>query len=112
MTDRSTPVVPRELGAELGPVWRDSNIRTGPSLAHPVTDVVLPDPSRSYHGEVWTPGDLVVEGENPVGVITSDVWIRIGTDRWSSAVNFDPARLAGLLPGHAPRVTPHGAAEG
>ncbi|MCE7079518.1 hypothetical protein [Streptomyces sp. ST2-7A] len=101
-----------ELTAELGPVWRDSNIRTGPSLSHAIVEVLLPDPEVSHRVEGWTRGDEVVEGENPTGVITSDVWIRIGTDRWSSAVNFHPDRVAELLPDVAPVVVPHASATG
>ncbi|MFE4637727.1 hypothetical protein ACFRJ1_30725 [Streptomyces sp. NPDC056773] len=82
----------------LGPVWRDSNIRSGPSLDSPVVELVLPDPAVEYAVEGWSLGDEVVEGEHPDGVITSSVWFRLSAGRWTSAVNFEPAAVATVIP--------------
>lgn len=87
------------LPALLGPVWRDANIRSGPSLDSPVTELLLPDASVSHEAEGWSEGDEVVEGDHPDGVITSSVWFRLGTGAWSSAVNFEPVTVAALLEG-------------
>ncbi|MEU1228956.1 hypothetical protein [Streptomyces sp. NPDC005828] len=94
------------LPAPLGPVWRDANIRSGPSLDSPVIDLVLPDTSVSYAAEGWSPGDEVVEDQHRDGVITSSVWFRLAAGGWSSAVNFEPVTVAGLLAGSV-AVTPH-----
>ncbi|MEV6080322.1 hypothetical protein AB0L80_35250 [Streptomyces sp. NPDC052069] len=90
-----------------GTIWRDSNIRTGPSLDSPVIDLVLPDGVTQYTAEGWVLGDEVIEGGNSVGEIVSRVWFELGEGRWCSAVNFDPAVLAGLLGADAPQVRPH-----
>ncbi|AWI32768.1 hypothetical protein AB0K47_26155 [Streptomyces tirandamycinicus] len=85
------------LTARLGPVWRDANIRSGPSLDSPVIRLVQPDASVSYESEGWSPGDEVVEDQHRDGVITSSVWFRLTAGGWSSAVNFEPVAVAGLL---------------
>ncbi|MFD3728465.1 hypothetical protein [Streptomyces sp. NPDC058671] len=94
------------LSAGLGPVWRDANIRSGPSLGSPVIDLVLPDTSVGYEAEGWSPGDEVVEDQHRDGVITSSVWFRLAVGGWSSAVNFEPVTVAGLLAGSV-TVAPH-----
>ena len=101
------PIAP----ADLGTIWRDANVRSGPSLDSPVVELLLPDGTTRHDAEGWVLGDEVVEGENPVGDIVSDVWFRLGDGRWCSAVNFDPAHLAPLLGDHAPVVRP-GAEQG
>ncbi|WP_331739302.1 hypothetical protein OG440_40920 (plasmid) [Streptomyces sp. NBC_00637] len=90
-----------------GPVWRDANVRSGPSLDSPVVELVLPDAATSHTAEGWALGDEVVEGENPVGEIVSSVWFKLADGRWCSAVNFDPTRLAPVLGDAAPLVRPH-----
>ncbi|MFB7915469.1 hypothetical protein [Streptomyces sp. NPDC056061] len=102
MTD--TP--PHDTPADIGTIWRDANVRSGPSLHSPVVELLLPDGTTRHRAEGWTRGDEVVEGENPVGEIVSDVWFRLGDHRWCSAVNYDPAHLATLLGDHAPVVRP------
>jgi hypothetical protein len=67
-----------------GPIWRDANVRSGPSLSSEIVELLLPDGSTSYRADGWTVGDNVIEGS-----IISDVWIRLGPQRWCSAVNFD-----------------------
>ncbi|MGR6975108.1 hypothetical protein ACU639_36985 [Streptomyces cynarae] len=94
------------LQAGIGPVWRDANIRSGPSLDSPVLRVVLPDPAVAHEVEGWSEGDEVVEDQHPDGVITSSVWFRLAGGGWSSAVNFEPLTVNGLL-AHAATVTPH-----
>ncbi|MGW3359687.1 hypothetical protein ACWDFL_30425 [Streptomyces bungoensis] len=101
-----SPPAHHVLRAPLGPVWRDANIRSGPSLDSPVLRVVLPDPAVGYTAEVWSPGDEVVEDQHPDGVITSSVWFRLSCGGWSSAVNFEPLTVTGLLT-HAVGVMPH-----
>ena len=98
-------VGPHVLKARLGPVWRDANIRSGPFLDSPVLRVVLPDPAVSYDCEGWSGGDEVVEDQHPDGVITSSVWFRLADGGWSSAVNFEPVTVTGLL-AHAVTVGP------
>ncbi|PRH79879.1 hypothetical protein C6N75_07260 [Streptomyces solincola] len=94
-------------GAPLGPVWRDSNIRSGPSLDSPVIRLDLPDAAAGYRAEGWSPGDEVVEDQHPGGVITSSVWFRLAGGGWSSAVNFEPRAVEALLAGSV-AVAPHG----
>lgn len=88
---------PHVLRARLGPVWRDANIRSGPSLDSPVLRVVLPDPAVAHECAGWSEGDEVVEDQHPDGVITSSVWFRLVGGGWSSAVNFEPATVNGWL---------------
>ncbi|MFI5642408.1 hypothetical protein ACIA8H_34055 [Streptomyces goshikiensis] len=83
--------------SRLGPVWRDANIRSGPSLESPVVRLVLPDAAVGYEAEGWSFGDEVVEGEHRDGVITSSVWFRLAAGGWSSAVNFEPETVAAVL---------------
>ncbi|MGW4040383.1 hypothetical protein ACWEIM_29605 [Streptomyces sp. NPDC004778] len=104
MSDSSSPY--QVLPARLGPVWRDANIRSGPSLDSPVTELLLPDAAVCHEAEGWSPGDEVVEGDHPGGVITSSVWFRLGSDAWTSAVNFEPVTVAALLPGAVTVSTP------
>ncbi|MEU5090314.1 hypothetical protein [Streptomyces sp. NPDC021356] len=94
------------LRAPLGPVWRDANIRSGPSLDSRVLRVVLPDAAVGHTAEVWSTGDEVVEDQHPDGLITSSVWFRLSGGGWSSAVNFEPVTVAGLL-ADAVVVAPH-----
>jgi hypothetical protein len=68
-----------------GPVWRDANVRSGPSLDSPILQVLLPEDGISHEADGWTIGDEVIEGS-----IVSDVWLRLRPDQWCSAVNFDP----------------------
>jgi hypothetical protein len=98
-------VGPHVLRARLGPVWRDANIRSGPSLDSPVLRLVLPDPAVAHACEGWSEGDEVVEDQHPDGVITSSVWFRLAGGGWSSAVNFEPVTVTGLL-AHAVTVDP------
>ncbi|WP_335936497.1 hypothetical protein [Streptomyces sp. PTD5-9] len=95
---------------DIGAIWRDANVRSGPSLDSPVVELLLPDGVTRHRAEGWRLGDEVVEGENPVGEIVSEVWFCLGAGRWCSAVNFDPAHLAPLLGGDAPTVRPAPAA--
>ncbi|MFJ3906205.1 hypothetical protein [Streptomyces sp. NPDC090025] len=97
------------LPAPLGPVWRDANIRSGPSLDSPVIDLVFPDASVDHGAEGWVLGDEVVEDLHRDGVITSSVWFRLSSGGWSSAVNFEPVLVAELLD-DAVRLDPHPAA--
>ncbi|MER6282157.1 MULTISPECIES: hypothetical protein [unclassified Streptomyces] len=99
------------LRARLGPVWRDANIRSGPSLDSPVLRVVLPDPAVDHACEGWSGGDEVVEDQHPDGVITSSVWFRLADGGWSSAVNFEPVTVTGLL-AHAVSVAAPGQPSG
>lgn len=80
----------------LGPVWRDANVRTGPSLESPVVQLLLPDAAVSHRAEGWQLGDEVVEGEHRDGVIVSSVWFKIDGG-WSSAVNFEPETVSTVL---------------
>ncbi|MFF4604384.1 hypothetical protein ACFY12_16865 [Streptomyces sp. NPDC001339] len=81
----------------IGPIWRDSNVRSGPSLDSPVQQLLLPDGTTGYDAVAWTTGDEVVEGENPKGVIVSDIWFELTTGGWCSAVNFDQETVARVL---------------
>ncbi|AKL71115.1 MULTISPECIES: hypothetical protein [Streptomyces] len=83
--------------SRLGPVWRDANVRSGPSLESPVIRLLLPDAAVGYEAEGWSFGDEVVEGEHHGGVITSSVWFRLAIGGWSSAVNFEPETVAAVL---------------
>jgi hypothetical protein len=74
----------------VGAIWRDANVRSGPSLSSPVLQLLLPD-GTEHHADGWTRGEKVVEGS-----IISDIWLRLEPDRWCSAVNFDQTVLAGL----------------
>ncbi|MDT0346876.1 hypothetical protein [Streptomyces litchfieldiae] len=74
-----------------GPIWRDANVRSGPSLEAPVIDLLLPDDGTSYDADGWTFGDRVVEG-----TIISDIWLRLSLGGWCSAVNFDQQTIAGI----------------
>lgn len=106
-----TPPAYHRVTVVPGTVWRDSNIRTGPRLDSPVVDLVLPDGVTRYTARGWILGDEVTEGDNPVGEIVSRVWFELAEGRWCSAVNFDPAVLAGLLGADAPRVRPRNTQE-
>lgn len=90
------------LPSRLGPVWRDANVRSGPSLDSPVIRLLLPDTSVGYEAEGWSAGDEVVEDQHRDGVITSAVWFRLAIGGWSSAVNFEPKTVARVLDGAAP----------
>lgn len=103
MTDSSY----RPARSTPGPIWRDANVRSGPSLDSPVVELLLPDGTTAHTAEGWAFGDEVVEGENPVGEIVSSVWFKFAEGRWCSAVNFDPDRLKPLLGDAAPLVRPH-----
>ncbi|KOG38837.1 hypothetical protein [Streptomyces decoyicus] len=81
----------------LGPIWRDSNVRSGPSLDSPVQRLLLPDGTTGYDAVGWTEGDEVVEGENPKGVIVSHFWFELAIGGWCSAVNFDQETVARVL---------------
>ncbi|MFE7133113.1 hypothetical protein ACFVIM_19865 [Streptomyces sp. NPDC057638] len=94
------------LTARLGPVWRDANIRSGPSLTSPVIRLDQPGHVPHYTADAFAHGDEVTEDQHPGGLITSAVWFRLTTGGWSSAVNFDPATITALLDGAA-TVTPH-----
>jgi hypothetical protein len=76
---------------DIGPVWRDSNIRSGPSLESAIVYLVLPDHGGRYDADGWVHGDEVVEGS-----IVSDVWLRLAPGRWCSAVNFDQGIVAAI----------------
>ncbi|MFD3336184.1 hypothetical protein ACFWV1_26575 [Streptomyces sp. NPDC058700] len=92
----------RPLPALLGPVWRDANVRSGPSLDSPVIRLLLPDPAVGHRAEGWSFGDEVVEDQHRDGVITSAVWFRLAIGGWSSAVNFEPETVAVVLADAAP----------
>lgn len=81
----------------LGPIWRDSNVRFGPRLDSPIQQVLLPDGTTSYDAVGQTKGDEVIEGENPKGVIVSDIWFELAIGGWCSAVNFDQRTVARVL---------------
>ncbi|MFE7608282.1 hypothetical protein [Streptomyces celluloflavus] len=81
----------------LGPIWRDSNVRSGPSLDSPVQRLFLPDGTTGHDAVGWARGDEVVEGGNPRGVIVSDIWFELATGGWCSAVNFDQETVARVL---------------
>ncbi|MBO8185856.1 hypothetical protein [Streptomyces spirodelae] len=91
---------PRTEGtAGIGPIWRDANVRSGPSLDSPVIRLLLPDEGTSYEAERWVTGDEVIEG-----TIVSDVWFRLTIGGWCSAVNFHQETVADVLataPGQA-----------
>ncbi|MEV8504822.1 hypothetical protein AB0368_08330 [Actinoplanes sp. NPDC051475] len=72
-----------------GPIWRDANVRVGPTLSSDIVEVLWPDGVTGHRADGWTVGDNVVEGE-----IVSDVWLRLGPGRWCSAVNFDQDVIA------------------
>ncbi|WP_328328339.1 MULTISPECIES: hypothetical protein [unclassified Streptomyces] len=74
-----------------GPIWRDANVRSGPSLDSPVLQLLLPDDKVSHEAVGWTYGDEVVEG-----TIISDIWLLLAPGRWCSAVNFDQDTMAGI----------------
>jgi hypothetical protein len=80
-------------------VWRDANVRSGPSLDSPVVLLLPPDPATGHEAEGWSLGDEVVEGEHRDGVITSSVWFRLVGGGWSSAVNFEPQAVSAVLAG-------------
>ncbi|NBE49962.1 FAD-dependent oxidoreductase [Streptomyces boluensis] len=80
-----------------GPVWRDANVRSGPSLSSPVLRLLLPDPDVAHDAEGWTVGDEVIEGEHQGGEITSSLWFRLSDGGWCSAVNFEPDTVAALV---------------
>ena len=80
----------------IGPIWRDANVRTGPSLDSPVIRLLLPDDRVAHTATGWVLGDEVVEGEHVDGEITSSVWFALSPGGWCSAVNFDPATVAGV----------------
>lgn len=78
-----------------GPIWRDSNVRSGPSLSSPVIKLLLPDGETNYEAEGWTIGDSVTETENKEeGVIVSEIWLKLSIGGWCSAVNFHPQTMA------------------
>jgi hypothetical protein len=74
-----------------GPIWRDANVRSGPSLNSPVLQLLLPDDGVSHKAVGWARGDEVVEG-----TIISDIWLLLTPGRWCSAVNFDQDTMAGI----------------
>jgi hypothetical protein len=74
-----------------GPIWRDANVRSGPSLSSPILQLLLPDDSVSHEAVGWARGDEVVEG-----TIISDIWLLLSPGRWCSAVNFDQDTMAGV----------------
>lgn len=74
-----------------GPIWRDANVRSGPSLNSPILQLLLPDDGMSYEAAGWARGDEVVEG-----TIISDIWLLLTPGRWCSAVNFDQDTMAGI----------------
>ncbi|MCC3775140.1 SH3 domain-containing protein [Streptomyces sp. UNOB3_S3] len=84
----------------IGPIWRDSNVRSGPSLESPVQKLLLPGDDVSYDAVGWVTGDEVVEGENPKGVIISDIWFELAMGGWCSAVNFDQETVARVVAEH------------
>ncbi|NGO67958.1 hypothetical protein [Streptomyces boncukensis] len=89
----STEQHPHPAGvAGLGPIWRDANVRSGPSLDSPVIRLLLPDDGETYEAERWVTGDEVIEG-----TIVSDVWFRLTLGGWCSAVNFHQDTIAGVL---------------
>ncbi|MEU9092881.1 hypothetical protein [Streptomyces sp. NPDC048428] len=74
-----------------GPIWRDANVRSGPSLDSPVLELLLPDSQVSHRAVGWAYGDEVIEG-----TIVSDIWLLLAPGRWCSAVNFDQDTMAGI----------------
>ncbi|WP_327296758.1 MULTISPECIES: hypothetical protein [unclassified Streptomyces] len=74
-----------------GPIWRDANVRSGPSLDSPVLQLLLPDDKVSHEAVGWAHGDEVIEG-----TIISDIWLLLAPGRWCSAVNFDQDTMAGI----------------
>jgi len=80
-----------------GPVWRDANVRSGPSLTSPVIRLLLPDDGVSHDADGWAPGDEVIEGEHRDGEIISSLWFRLTTGGWCSAVNFEPDTVAAVV---------------
>ncbi|OKK14261.1 hypothetical protein AMK16_30910 [Streptomyces sp. CB00455] len=87
-----------ELPSLLGPVWRDANVRTGPSLQSPVVQLLLPDTAVTHRARGWQLGDEVVEDQHRDGVIVSSVWFELDGG-WSSAVNFEPETVSEVLEG-------------
>lgn len=83
--------------SSLGPVWRDANVRSAPSLDSPVIGLLLPDADTGYEAEGWEYGDEVVEDQHEDGVIVSSVWFKLAIGGWSSAVNFQPVTVAEVL---------------
>ncbi|MER0446913.1 hypothetical protein ABR738_20485 [Streptomyces sp. Edi4] len=81
----------------LGPIWRDANVRSGPSLDSHIQRHLLPGDGTSYQAVDWVKGDEVVEGENPNGEIVSDIWFQLTLGGWCSAVNFEPDTIAQVL---------------
>ncbi|MEU3455873.1 SH3 domain-containing protein [Micromonospora sp. NPDC006766] len=75
----------------VGPVWRDANVRSGPSLGSPILQLLLPDERVSHEADAWVRGDEVVEGS-----IVSDIWLRLAPGHWCSAVNFHQPTIAGI----------------
>lgn len=75
----------------IGPVWRDSNVRTGPTLESPIVQLLLPGESDNYDADAWTVADEVVEG-----TIVSDLWFRL-PQGWCSAVNFNQGTIGKAL---------------
>jgi hypothetical protein len=78
----------------VGPIWRDANVRSGPSLSSPVIQLLLPGEADGYQASEWVRGDEVIEGR-----IISDVWFRLTLGGWCSAVNFDQDTVGEVLRG-------------
>lgn len=97
----------RPAPSTLGPIWRDANVRTAPSLDSSVVELLLPDGTTSHTALGWALGEEIVEGENPAGEIVSCIWFKFSDGRWCSAVNFDPAHLRSVLGDAAPLIRPH-----
>ncbi|MGB8380802.1 MAG: FAD-dependent monooxygenase [Dermatophilaceae bacterium] len=68
----------------VGPIWRDANVRSGPTLDSPILQVLWPHHGEHYSCEGYVHGDEVIEG-----AIVSDIWLQLAPGRWCSAVNFD-----------------------
>ncbi|WP_328973772.1 hypothetical protein [Streptomyces sp. NBC_00239] len=101
------PLVPQVARAcTPGPIWRDSNVRTGPSLDSPIVQLLLPEDWVSYDADGWSEGDTVVEGEHPCGEITSSLWFRLAGGGWTSAVNFEPSAVEAIVPGGSHQAAP------
>ncbi len=77
----------------VGPIWRDANVRSGPSLHSPILQLLLPDDGTSYEADAWVRGDEVVEGS-----IVSDIWLRLAPGHWCSGVNFNQDTVAVIPP--------------
>ncbi|MCB5165702.1 FAD-dependent monooxygenase [Streptomyces bambusae] len=111
LTDRTAPAAEHDtpqfpVRCTPGPVWRDSNVRTGPSLDSPVVQLLLPEEWVSYDADGWSEGDEVVEGEHPCGEITSSLWFRLASGGWTSAVNFEPSAVDAIVPGGSRQAAP------